>query len=495
MLQRLFAILFFFLCYSIPGNGRPYIYDYNDNCSRAYQYYMSLRIPEARAWVLTEMKANPYNLLSTYISDYEDCLTLIINCNKEEYEQRKDHFESRLELLGKGNETSPWYRFCKAGIYLHWAIVNTRFGDQYKAAIKFRKSFALLKENQHLFPSFEYNNVFSGLQEAVVGSLPGNYKWLVSIFGLKGDLKKGTAKLATFVNSHTHDDPLYAETVLYYAYVRFYLLSEQKEVWNFLNSSSFPTQNNLLNTFVKVNIALDYRKAEAAIEALQMASTHNDYTGYPIFDFQMGLALLTKSDITSTNYFEKYLKSNKSDLYIKECWQKMAWVWYIAGNMKQAEFCRAQIKYTGSARLDADKQAQKFSEATAWPVKKLLQARLLIDGGYAGQALTTLKSIDVNTLAIPDKGEYYFRLGRAYEEMADNKKALGYYQAAINIGRERHEQFAARAALHMGIVYERTGMKANAIRSYKECLAMPAHDFQNSIDQMAKAGINRIEGY
>jgi tetratricopeptide (TPR) repeat protein len=463
-----------FICFISFGKAGSYIYDYNDNCSKAYQGYMALHFAEGRAAIITEIKANPYNLMPTYIADYEDCLTLLLNCDKEEYEQRKDHFESRLDLLDKGDRSSPWYRFCKAGLYLHWAIVNTRFGEQYKAAIKFRKSFALLKENQKLFPDFEYNEVFAGLQEAVIGSLPGNYQWLASVFGIKGNLKKGTAKLSAFINTHTSRQPLYAETVLYNAYTRFYLLNEHREIWDFLTSAKFPTANNLLNSFVKTNLALDYCKADVAMEVLQQAARDANYSYYPIFDYQMGIALLTKADIACTNYFEEYLKKNKSDLYIKECWQKCAWAWYINGNIKQAEHCREQIKLQGSTRLDADKQAEKFAEGRSWPVKKILQARLLTDGGYPAQAITVMNTLDATSLTNPaDKAEYYYRLARAYEESAENKKALEYYQAAINIGKERHEQFAARAALQMGVIYERSGIKSNALQ--------------------AKAGINRVE--
>ena len=456
---------------------------------------MSLRILEARAAIITEMKANPYNLMSTYLSDYEDCLTLLLNCDKNEYDQRICHFESRLELLDKGNEASPWFLFCKAGIYMHWAIVNTRFGDQYKAAIKFRKSYALLKENQRLFPDFEYNQVCIGLQEAVVGSLPGNYKWIAAIFGMKGNTKKGIGKLNTFITTHTSQHLLYSETVLYYLYTRFYMLSEQKEVWAFLNSSKFSTRNNLVNTFVKANIALDYRKSETAIETLQAAARDADYDKYPVFDLQMGHALVAKADIASTDYFQRYLNKNKSDIYIKESWQKMAYAWYINSDMQRAEFCRQQIKLHGTTRLDADKQAEKFADNKTWPNKKLLQARLLIDGGYPSPAFTILNSINVASLTNPaDKAEFFFRMGRVYEETSDYKNALEYYQYAINTGKERHEQFAARAALQMGMIYEHSGKATNAISRYKQCLAMPAHDFQNSIDQLAKAGINRVEG-
>ncbi len=475
--------------------GSQYVYDYTNNCGKAYHNYLSLRIPEARANLINEIKANPYNLMAVYISDYEDCIMLLLNCDKKDYEQRESHLEEHIALLEKGDTRSPWYRFCKAGVYLRWAIINIRFGEQYSAAINFRKSFSLLKENQRLFPGFKYNNTFAGLEEAVVGSLPGNYKWLASLFGMKGNIKKGTEKLAAFVNAHTADEFMHTETMLYYLYTRFYLLQEQKEVWELLAGSHFTTDNNLLNAYVKANLALDYRKADAAIETLRHALKDPGHDQFPVFDYQMGVALLYKADSGCVPYFQQYLSKNKSDLYIKDCRQKMAFAWYVTGNMQKAQYCRAQIKLHGTTRIDADKQAEKFAESNKWPHKKILQARLLIDGGYNNEAYHMLNNIDPATLANPaDKAEYYFRLGRVHEESENNLQALRCYRNAINTGKNRHEQFAARAALHMGKIYERTGKNDQAIKSYQECLDMPAHDFQNSIDQQAKAGINRVEG-
>jgi tetratricopeptide (TPR) repeat protein len=370
-----------------------------------------------------------------------------------------------------------------------------RFGEQYNTANHFRKSFALLKENLKLFPEFEYNNTFFGLEEAVVGSLPGNYKWLASIFGMKGSVKNGTSKLNAFIGAHNSNDPFYAETVLYAIYTRFYLLPEQKEVWDLLNSKSFSMYNNLLNTYVKANLALDLRRSDEAVQTLKAASGDASFGLYPVFDYQMGCAIYNPCDTSADAYFNRYLKKNRSDLYIKDCWQRMALIWYLSGDINKATYCRSQISKNGTARIDADKQAQKFAEAGIWPNKILLRSRLLIEAGYYNKALTTLATIDNAALSNPtDKAEYYFRMARIYEETDNLSKAIEYYQYTINTGKDRHEQFAARAALQMGKMYERSNKPLLAMQRYKECLQLPSHDFQNSIDQQAKAGINRLEG-
>lgn len=478
-----------------------YTYVYTENCARAYNHIMALHLAEGRQAIMQERRANPKNLMAVYLADYEDCILLLLNCDVNEYKQRSAGMDERLKVLANGDASSPWYRFCYAGMHLHRAIINIRFGEQYKAAFNFRKSFALLKENQKQFPNFEYNNIIAGLQEAVVGSLPNSYKWLAAVFGMKGSVQKGTEKLATFVKTHDASQPLYTETFLYYLYTRFYLLAEQSQVWHIMNGPDFKTKGNLLHSFVKANIALDYRHADEALEILHAAANEPGYSNYPVFDYQHGYALLTRCDTHSITYFNRYLRNNKSDVYVKDSWQKMAFAWHVAGRTDKAETCRRMITKEGSARIDADKQAARFAASGIWPHRALLQARLHIEGGYYDKALEILNDISEEKLQNPaDKAEYHFRLGRVYEEMAATpgkgtyfKQALGQYKEAILTGKGRHEQFAARAALHTGRIYEQLGMYTEAVAMYNECLNMPDHDFQNSIDQQAKSGINRIE--
>ncbi len=492
------GVLLLLSCSSLLAGGA---YQYTDNCALAYNHFMALRMADGRLAIQQEQKKNPQNLMATYIADYEDCLVLLLNTDKKEYERRKAGMDGRLAALSNGDVTEPWYRFCVAGAYLHRAIVNVKFGEQYKAAFNFRKSFALLKENLRLFPEFEYNNTVAGLQEAVVGSLPGSYKWLAGVFGIKGSVRNGTEKLAAFVHTHSQADPLYAETQLYYIYTRFYLLAETDQVWQILNSNEWGAQHNLLKAYVTTNIALDHRHADAALAMLMAASSNEQYAQYPVFDYQQGMAMLAKADTNATFYFARYLKNNRSELYVKDAWQKMAYVWYVNNNERKANYCRRQILSGGSTRIDADKQAQRFAMSGVWPHKILLRARMLIDGGYYEQALALLQQTNAALLKnAADKAEYYFRLGRVYEEMVHAqanvhyyKEALAAYKVAMSEGAGRQEQFAARAALHIGKIYEALQLDKEAVAMYTICVNMPEHDFQNSIDQQAKAGINRIE--
>lgn len=471
----------------------PYTFQYTNGCESAYNQYIGLHLAEGNALIRQEIMRNPYNLMATYIADYEDCLLLLFNGNKNDLAQRRDHMDERLALINKGNSASEWYRLCKAGIYLHWAMVHLRFGENLKAANLFRKSFGLAKANEDKFPQFPQNDIFLGLQEAIVGTIPEDYKWLASLFGMKGNVIKGTARLTSFINQTKPDAPLRDEAIIYHAYIKFYLLSQQQQVWTFINSAQFPTDNNLMHSFVKANIAINYRKAEAAIDVLRRIENTEDYKFFPIMDYELGSAFALKTDPTAISYFSKFQKRYQGRLFVKDSWQQMALNYYVQNNLPKANYCRVQIAKYGTSTTDADKQAERFGENNNWPALPVLQARLLIDGGYYEQALQKLQACAPNSLPnTTDKLEYYFRYGRVLDEMNNDAKAVQYYQTTINLGRGRKEHFAARAALQMGFIYERTNNKQEALKRYQECLSMRDHDYQNNLDQQAKAGINRL---
>jgi tetratricopeptide (TPR) repeat protein len=68
------------------------------------------------------------------------------------------------------------------------------------------------------------------------------------------------------------------------------------------------------------------------------------------------------------------------------------------------------------------------------------------------------------------------------------------YLLAIKLGENRPEYYAARAALQIGYIYEERGKKNIAITYFQRCLDMKEQDYKNSLDQKAKAGIERCKG-
>src|SRR4051812_3509123 len=102
--MRYKLLLFFCFCCIITTHiYAAYVYNYSPRCNRAYQHYMALHLDEGTAELVQEIKDNPYNLMATYLADYHDCLLLLFNGDKTDYEQRRGHMDSRLNILDRGD--------------------------------------------------------------------------------------------------------------------------------------------------------------------------------------------------------------------------------------------------------------------------------------------------------------------------------------------------------------------------------------------------------
>ncbi len=493
MQRHLIGVLTLILCFTgtVTLKASEYYFDYNSNCRKAYSYLMALRTDVGNEILAKEAKVNPNNLMHEYLKDYNDCLLLLFNGDEQDYKRLKGNLNKRIDELDKGDQNSPWYRLCKSGVYMHWAFVSIRFGDNLKAAGLFRKSFSNIKDNRALFPNFEYNDVFYGLEEAALGAIPNDYKWIASIFGLKGDVKKGIAKLDRFVKNHQDNDLLYQEAYLYRVYLRFYLMSDKEGIWQEVKDKN--AGESLLLHFLKINIALNSRHADYALLTLKEAKSLPQYTRYPVMDYELAQAQYLKLDDGCISSFKSFLNSYKGSLFVKDAHKKVALSYFLNGDMRSAQKYRSDIKSVGSTIVDADKQAMRFAKDDSWPNRQLFKASLLVDGGFYNKAYDILQSYnDEGVVGIANNLEYNFWMGRVLDELGNKNGAMKYYRTAIKIGRDRQERFAARAALQIGFIYEEQGKRASAILMYKQVLAMEDHDYKNSIDQQAKAGINRL---
>lgn len=492
-MPRFICLAVFVVCCSLRVGATEHVFDYNSNCLKAYRHLMALQYEEARLVLSAEQKKNPSNIIPLYLADYEDCLNLLFNGDPRNYAALKGRLDQRLELVEQGDQNNPWYRFCKANLYLHWALVAMRFNEQFKAASRFRKSFLLLRENSALYPGFGENKVLLGLEQAVAGAIPDNYKWLGSVFGVKGDINKGVAAIVAYLNAHTDGKAvLHEEAMIYYIYLKFYLLNARETAWKYCNSNAYPEKDNLMRSFIKSNIALNHRKADIAEAIVSKASLLQEYPSFPIMYYEHAEAKLMQLDYSCTGLYLQFLKNYKGGHFVKDSWLKIAWAAYLQQDKKSRDYAIAQVQKTGNAQTDADKQAQKFALKPEWPLPALLEVRLLIDGGLYPKALATIQKIDKQGLNTSNLLEYHFRYGRIFEELGQYENALVFYTTTINSGRQRQEYYAARAALQSGFIYESQGKKAAAIARFRDCLSMRDHDAQNAIDQLAKAGLNRL---
>ena len=283
------------------------------------------------------------------------------------------------------------------------------------------------------------------------------------------------------------------ESAFIYCYVSYHIGNKKTEALKFIQDKKLDVVNNYLLCYMAANLAVVDKHLDLAKSIILNKNKSPEYFPLPIWDYELGFINLDHLELQeAANYLENYISKFKGNFYTKDTYLKLSWCYYLQGNMKAAETARMNILKKGTTDTDADKQALKDAKSGVWPNAILLKARLLSDGGYFQEALALLNNKNLNSFVLEgEKLEYQYRLGRINDDLKKDEQAIVYYNSAINLGITSKEYYAARAALQIGEIYEREGKKKLAIPYFEKCLSLKDHEYKNSLDQKAKAGLQR----
>lgn len=472
-------------------------FDFNTRCQQAYEHIFSLRLEQGKALILQEKQSNPSNLIPELLENYIDFFTVFITEEEAELETRVANKNKRLETLEEGDKNSPYYLFTQAEINLQWAFARIKFAQYFKAVWEIRKAYKLLEANQKKFPDFVPNKKSLGILHAMVGTVPDNYQWGMKILGMSGTIAQGMSEISDYLQYSSNNNQLfYDETKLLHSFFLIYIDTKTDKAWQI--AQQLPTQKHLLNTLVAAQISFRTGHNDFAIQLLENRPKGIEYQDFYLLDFLQGMMKLNRLDADANVYLKRFVNNFKGKHFIKEAYQKLAWHSLVINNdpegyQKYLNLCQSK----GSKWADPDKQAYKEATEGKIPNRTLLKGRLLFDGAYFRQALTVLESTAANAYKTPtEKLECHYRYGRIYEGLGDNAKAIDYYKKTIEENQyvEGHHFFAPKASLQLAKLYERHNERESAMLYFKRCLKFKKHEYKDSIDQQAKAGMNRLKG-
>jgi len=499
-----FKILFILL--SILTFNKSFAdYNFNNNCKKAYSYSINLDFINAKQIIITEKNNYPENLIPYYLDNIIDFLSIICSENPDLFYTLKSNKQKRIELLEKGNTQSPYYRYCLAEVYLQWATARIIFDEYLTAAYEINKAYKLLKKNNELFPYFTPNLKSLGILHALIGSIPDDYKWIMSIIGFEGTIEQGVNQLAIVLKSSLINDSykhLSAETLFYLAYVSLNLNNDRDDVINIIK---FVESDKTINDFVKTSALVNFCVANMYLrtkynsdKAIQILSDFNPCKNCFSFTYRYyanGLARLNRLDKNADAYFNIFLTENNGLNFIKSCYQKLAWHCLINNDTLGYYKNMGKVKTMGNNKSEDDIQALAEAESNEIPNIILLKARLLFDGGYYKRAIDVLNTFDIKKPNTSNKDilEYTYRRARIYHEYGDTTQAVFYYLKTIELGETDISYYAANACLNLGFIYEVQNNKDLAISYFKKAMSLNNTEYKYSINQKAKAGLNRIK--
>lgn len=468
---------------------------FNANCTAAYNEVINLHFNKAKQLLSAEKKANPTNIIPEYIESYIDFLTAFVTEDEKAFENLKEKRSERLELIEKDDQRSPYYLLTMAEVNLQTAIIKIKFQEYLTAAYEFRKAYKLLEANEKKFPGFVPNKKCLGLLHALIGAVPSNYKWLVKILGFHGTIQQGIGEMRDLLEV-TQKNSAYAymhdETMIMLMFFEFHLLKNGKSAIE-LAKQIESKNNGPLHLFAINSIYLYSGDNEKTIALLSNRKPNPEAFRLNYLDFMLGTAKMNALDFTAEKDFKTYLDNFKGKSFVKSACQKLAWIHLLSDDTIGYRQYINLIKTRGNDFTDEDKQAIKEAEAKEIPNTYLLRARLLFDGGYYDRAVTEIAGKPMRYFpSYRDQLELIYRLARIYDRQGQKEKAIDNYEKTIRFGETKTFYFAANAALYLGLLYENAGDTDNAAKSYQKCLSLRNHEYQNSIDQKAEAGLNRL---
>jgi hypothetical protein len=479
--------------------------DFNNNCKKAYEYVLSFHFDKADSILQIEKRENPDNSVVETIKCSSSFLKYINSNKKEDLKHYYSDYEFAIGKIDKESDDNPYKLYFLADLYLHSAFVNALQSNFFTSIVHFKKAYNSIKENKKKFPKFVLNDKSLGLVNIAIGSIPKSYNWTLTILNLKGNSKLGNYQLEQFLTNciqRKEYNYLFVESVVLYSFTH--------------NSFAYKNDtNNILSTIYhdphytklyKNNQAFAYSKAAyfqhlkqndntlKTLQSIQNEFLQNKYKLYYL-DYMLGECLLFKNDNTSITYFDRYISDYPGKNYLKSATYKKSWAYLLDSDIDSYKDELGKIDDIGVTFFDSDKQAQKAANQNFTPNVEILRGRLLFDGGYYKKADSVLqqayKNGYINTEH--DKLEYIYRQARIYDEMGKHEVAEVYYKMTIKKGRELPYYFAANSALNLAFYYEENGQLEKAKTMYQLCLDLDFDEYQNSITQKAKAGINRIE--
>ncbi len=465
-------------------------------CQKAYSYIIALRFDDAQNLIALEKKENPENLYTNYLENYIDFLTLFIDENESYFNQIEEREENRLNRLDELPNSNPYKNYLKANIRLQWAIAGLKFQNYFSSALDIRRSYLLIKENKTLFPDFEPQLITLGVLHIIIGMVPDQYHWLLSLISIEGTVPQGEKELyraLSVVQNSNELSYLQPEVLFYLGFMEMNLgLDEEKKQLLIEELSPF-VDDNLMLAFLKINMLERSARNNKALKLLETVTRWKGYHPFYYLFYLKGEYRLRKLDTKAIEDYRYFIAQFKGINFVKDSWRKIGWSYLLNGDVNSYLETMKIVLKSGALNVDADKEAEKEAASGKIPNVPLLKTRLLFDGGYYAKARKILLSTNTASLTPDEKVERLYRLGRIAQKSGNFQIAKTVFTETINKGKNSKRYFAGNAALQMGTIFEEENNLNKALHYYNLCRNLSFDEYETSIKEKAKQGIKRIE--
>jgi len=280
-MKRFVLLLFTFFPILAHAEGQAYVF--TPNIVEAYHHIMALRFDKGLALLESEKKLNPSSPALAFVSDYHYFLKSFINEDVKKFEEEISEFNKRLDLLKKGDKSSPYYDYCQAELLVHQAALRFKFRDYVRGANNVRDAYKLIETNIKKFPNFKPHYKSMGMLEVLVGTVPPKFSWVTDLLGMQGDINAGMKKIddfrqAPFINPET--EMLKEEALFMYSFLQLHIVKEKEEAWKDIEAATRDYKTNLLHCYARASVGLHCKKTDEVIYTLNNRPRGKEYARF-----------------------------------------------------------------------------------------------------------------------------------------------------------------------------------------------------------------------
>lgn len=471
--------------FSIFSNAQSF--DFSKEHINAYQKILALKLPLADK-KLEKLSTN--NGITLYLKSLSSSILILLENDETAYENWLDNYDNSIDLIEKYDKKSPYYLFALSEIKLHAAFLKFYFGDRMSAFWHFRSAYNLLKENDKKFPNFLANKKSLGSLNILLGSVPNEYTWIMNGLGFYGNINKGLKQLQEIQQSNSL---FKLEVNLSSLLIKSSLFKEKKESLTISLQLKKEHSDNLLIHFIHSSILQKMGKNELVLKSFKNYPPQNNYAPFPYLAIMHGDALLQKGLYKDAiPKYESFIQQNKGTHYLKHVYYHLFIAYQLQNKQIQAKQFLDKCAVEGSILIDTDKHANKFANQEKIPHNSLIKARLFSDGGYYSEAIDCLKDSSIYHNH-EDLLEFHYRKARIYHNIDNHQKAILYYKKVILLTKESdNSYFAPNSCLQLGYLYQNSKNYQLAKWYFEKALNYEKHEYKNSIDNKAKAGLSQL---
>ena len=460
------------------------------------------------------------------VEDFRDMLFILLTEDKKNYEKLAQNEEKRLEELekfeDKKNKYYEQYKWAKAEIKLHWAIVKLSFDEKWASAWRVRQAYKLLLENEEEFPNFIYHKKSLALLQITLASVPKKYQWALDFIGMEADIKNGIKNLE---KSASQEHFFQKETLLWKMLFQTYLSEGVLEN----TEPSKPTAIDLLKKYPSERLVLlasslvlmkneSHKTALLAWQNYAKDEQNNPFEfekkEYSSLEYLLAeLYFYSEQPQKAKFHYLNFLKNTASvptRNFIKDSYYKLFLIEWLENEKTDFEYDNNiffnHISQKGTAKTAVDRNAQKFAELVKenkhLPNKTLYQARILTDGGNYRKASLILRQVSQKQLQEWENDEqfetvleYYYRRARVSQKGLDISSAVYFHKLVIEYSTLHNQNeiyyFAANSALQLGFIHKKID-KEQARKYFEMAISFKGHQYEDSITQKAKLALEKL---